>query len=121
MSKSRSSEQQQAPAPQEQPVDMQQSLFGDMMQRQQRNRQMQINQRLERQRGYGMPQGLMNFQQQQLPQDWLGLLQQLGAQQALQPVPGPLGFQAPPAVQAMSPQEQALWRDRNSSSLWGGS
>ena len=97
MSKSRSSEQQQAPAaPQQQPVDIQQSLFGDMMARQQANRQAQINQRLERQRGYGMPQGMFGIQQ--IPQNWLGLLAQLGQQ-----------------------QDAALWRDRNSSSLWGGS
>ena len=120
MSKSRSSEQQQAPAaPQQQPVDIQQSLFGDMMARQQANRQAQINQRLERQRGYGMPQGMFGFQQQ-IPQDWLGLLAQLGQQQAQQGVQySPQGLPIMP--EGMSPQDAALWRDRNSSSLWGGS
>ena len=125
MGKSRSGgEQEQAPSfdPAAEAANIQQSMFGDMMQRQKMNRDAQLMQRMQRQQAMGgllMGLGGVGGIESLLDQLLQKRMQGMGLMQQQPQISYPFG---PPAMPGgMDAQQQAEWRDRNSSSFYQGS
>lgn len=130
MGQRRGDEQQQEMEPPSYANDMeaqQQSVFGDMMQRQAQNRQAQLAMRMQRVQNMGGPEGfgglLMGLGGAGGIESYLDQLLQKRMQNMglLQQQPQQYGRFGPVMPSGMSPQQQAEWRDINSASLYQGS